>query len=233
MFKVRLLRFVGIAIFIIAALGALVAFGYFCYIFVVNFKNLPDQKNVNSLTALATVFSAMTAVAFFLYSLRLKNIDRAHKLCEEFEGSDYRQARRLLRALREPSENGEISNDILRKLLNNNWNDEEIKKLRDKYNLTENYSCFQESLIFTFNYWERMYIEIVRGHSNEWYLREQLFEIFISQYDRFLFWLEEYVKTNSPSQYRRLGYFYLYAKQVTNNSNLTLSQKIRKWWCAV
>ena len=59
----------------------------------------------------------MTAVAFFLYNLRLKRIDRAHKLCEEFEGADYKLARRLCRALKETHESGKMTPDFFQKLL--------------------------------------------------------------------------------------------------------------------
>lgn len=228
MFKVRLLRFVESLIFFLSVIIALLTFVAFVLSILAGFIC------IELLTAQATIFTASTGSAFFLHNLKLKRIDRAHKLYEEFENADYRQARKLLRALREPYEKGEITPVHLEKLIYNDRIDTQVKKLKEICGFSdEEQEKLLESLIFTFNFWEKVYIEIVRGYSDEWYLREQLFGVFIIQYERFHFWLKKYIKSNVPLQYSHFKDFYVYAKRVTNNSNLTLSQKIRKWWCAV
>ena len=194
--------------------------------------NIHDLKvAADNIMAIAAVFTVNSAIATFIHNIKIKRQDRARKLYEDFENSDYREARRLARNIREVYKQGEITPVILEKLINNIQDDERVIDLRNRANLTvDEQGKLLESLIFLFNYWEQIYFEIIQGTSDENYLMEQLSGVFVSQYERFNFWMKKFIRENCPEQYRHLTDFYLYTKKYLVNENLTLSQKINKWW---
>lgn len=73
-------------------------------------------------------------------------------------------------------------------------------------NLTE-YDCkkLEESVIFTFNYWERVYNVIKYNFANGDYIKEHLSQVYVSQYERFSPWIEKTI--TSDKMLKTLGNF--------------------------
>lgn len=195
---------------------------------IINLNTLTDEAN--NIMAMTAVFTVNSAIAGFIHNIRIKRRDRARHLNEKFENEDYRRARTLARRIRDVDNQGNVTPSVLERLINGETG-EDVIRLREECGLTEfDQEKLQESLIFVFNFWEEIYLELVSGNSDEAYLREQLFDIFITQYKRFHFWLKRYEEVNCPEQYKHLTAFYLYAKKLAHDSGLTMSQKLHRWW---
>lgn len=191
------------------------------------------NSDFDNVMAMTSIFTINSVIASFIHNIKIKRKDRAIKLCEDFEREDYRDARKLTRSIRDIDKKGEIPPVVLEGLINNVKN-KKVNKLRKRCGLTEEeQSKLQESIIFIFNYWERIYYELKDGVADEEYLNEQLMGVFIGQYKRFEYWLENYLNDNCLEQLEHLQELYSYAQNKTKNYHLTFSQKLHNFFCGL
>lgn len=168
-------------------ISAIFFFGW-CIVKIVT--NISNWQKIASFAALSTI---STTIYVFISNNKIKRLEYAIKIVEDFDREYFRRARNLTRQILKVHEDGKVAPETLVKLINNNFvDDSEVKKLKKMCNLTED-DCkkLEESVIFTFNYWERVYNAIKYNVANGDYIQEHLSRVYVSQYERFSPWIKK------------------------------------------
>lgn len=176
---------------------------FFCWCIVEIVTDISNWQKIASFAALSTI---SITIYVFISNNKMKRLEYAIKIVEDFDREDFRNTRNLTRQIGKVHKDGKIAPQTLFKLINNNFadtndktknsnlidNNDEVEKLKTICNFTdEDCKKLEESVIFTFNYWERVYNAIKYNVANDEFIKEHLSDIYVSQYDRFLFWIKE------------------------------------------
>lgn len=154
--------------------------------------NLIKLSNTEQLiTSWTTILTLCFAIYSFIIHLKNEKLKYSMQLVNDFDSTELRAARNLTRLLKEPHENGEIAPQDLISFIDNKDSNKKIKKLRKKFYITEEERLnLRVSVIFMFNYWEKVISGIKYNAVNDRYIIEHLSEVYASQFDRFKPWIE-------------------------------------------
>ncbi len=181
-----------------------------CYVFFVC-----KSKNLIDFYYAITIWSIIYTACIASYEFNKRNEDSKLKysidLVEYFDNEYLRDVRDFTRALRDTCNDGDVAPKVLTELIEN-INNEETKKLKEKCGIskTEN---LKRSLIYLFNYWQKVYTGIKYNAVNEKYIKHHLSDVFESQYKRFEPWLKQYLSNNDKKQLEDLENLLEYFKK--------------------
>ena len=183
---------------IILGIGILIA--TFCVLFVCKSKNLANLYY--AITIWSIIYTA--CVASYEFNKQREDIKLKYSinLVEYFDNEYLREVRDLTRALRDTCNEGEVAPKVLKELIENIDN-EETRKIKEKCGINETKNL-KRSLIYLFNYWQKVYTGIEYHAVNEKYIKHHLSKVFISQYERFKPWLSENLSNNDKKQFEDL-----------------------------
>lgn len=106
-------------------ISAIFFFGW-CIVEIVT--NISNWQKIASFAALSTI---STTIYVFISNNKMKRLEYAIKIVEDFDREDFRRARNLTRQIGKVHKDGKVAPKTLVKLINNNFADDgEVKKLK-------------------------------------------------------------------------------------------------------
>lgn len=227
--KKKFLNFIEEFIFLSSILISILAF---ISIFIIIFKYNKDIPHCCELIAAAgVIFTACSAIYNFISNKRTNRLKYAISLVDKFDCKDHREARNFTRAIKPYWDAGKIAPATLAKLIDSEILiiGSDVKKLQEDCGI-KNSKALKESLIYLFNYWQCVYSAVLYNAADEHYIMKHLSQVYVSQYDRFEYWLKGFSKNNDNQQIQDLEAFYNKTKVYLKNKNLGFSEKIQNWW---
>lgn len=151
-------------------------------------SDLPQIFNL--ITSFMAISTISAAIYTFISNNRAQRLKYAIRIVENFDRKDFRKARNLTRAIGKVSD--KIATKTLKDLIDDKLSNKDVKKLQKLCKFSSK-DCqkLEESVIFTFNYWEGVYDAIQYNAVNDDYVKEHLCSVYISQYERFSPWFRE------------------------------------------
>lgn len=179
---------------IILGVGILIAI--LCVLLVCKSKNLANLYY--AITIWSIIYTACVASYEFNKQREDARLKYSIDLVEYFDNEYLREVRDLTRALRDTCNEGEVAPKVLKELIENIDNEKTIK-IKEKCGINETKNL-KRSLIYLFNYWQKVYTGIKYHAVNEEYIKHHLSSVFRSQYKRFEPWLSENLSNNDKKQ---------------------------------
>ncbi len=163
-----------------------------------------------TISSFAIVYTAIIAIWDFYQKRNFDKLNYSIKLIEYFDNKELRLARTFTRNLKGPIESGAYSKNVLLAFIEN-WDSLAKKKLKALRKLCncQNSDQLKDSLIFLFNYWQKIYTAIEYEAVNKEYLLHHVHNVYREQYERFKFWLDFRLGNGGDNeQYADLQKFY-------------------------
>lgn len=185
---------------IIYWLSIFVCLFMFCFAIFYTYNN--DKALIDiieNLANIATVFTVSSAVVIFINNHRMKKLDYSISIVEDFDKEDFRTARDLTRQIAKIYKKKIINPETIIEIIecNNCKSNKCTKEANIKDFISENSikpeDCknLEKSLIFVFNYWEKIYYGILFNACNDEYIFRHLSKVFYNQHNRFGCWIEK------------------------------------------
>lgn len=189
--------FISVSTLIISIIAFMAMLIYPCYQHFV----LGNKINHDLVTTLGVIFTACSAMFLFISKISQERIKYAIKLVEQFDNKDFREARNFTRAIKELWDSEQITPEKLTMMIEGQNEDKEIQDLMVQCKIEE---CdkLKESLIFLFNYWQKVYSGIQYRVADKKYILEHLSNVFNSQYLRFSDWFGKFIIQENDQKQR-------------------------------
>jgi hypothetical protein len=194
-------------IYLAASCVSIGTFVYAIYFIIGNYQKLNAESG--AITNIGAIFAICSGVSVFLADKKSKRLEQSMKIVEDFDNEYFMGARNLTRSIAEQKKkNQSYDENTLIKLINYKKIDREdnkVKELKDLCDFSEE-DCkkLRQSIIFTFNYWEKVYFVIIYNAADNDYLFQLLSNIYISQYNRFKCWIKETMDEEMQEHLERL-----------------------------
>lgn len=169
-----------------------------CFIFIKANGNLFDTQNIwDEIQTIVVGGTVVIALWDFQEKIKGDKLAYAVKLAEDFDGDCIRAARRITRKL----DDKELTPETICNFLMGKEIDEEIEKKIMQLSINDNRlevrEQLRESVIWMFNYYQRLYMCLKYGQIEKKYILHLLSSVYLSQYERFKPWIEELKNTDN------------------------------------